>query len=160
MTTVNDNKLSDQLLSRRYSTQIERRRTCSVKVGNIFIGSDHPVSVQSMINEDTLDIEASTAAIKRLHEVGCEIVRLTVPSLSHAKAVGEIKKALEATYMPVPLVADVHHNGMKIALEVAKHVDKVRINPGLFVFSQSDSNRTDFSKEEILSIKNLSLIHI
>ena len=154
MTTDTDNKLSEQLLSRRYSTQIERRRTCSVKVGNIYIGSDHPVSVQSMINEDTLDIEASTAAIRRLHEVGCEIVRLTVPSLSHAKAVGEIKKALEASYMPVPLVADVHHNGMKIALEVAKHVDKVRINPGLFVFSQSDSNRTEFSKEEISSIKN------
>ena len=107
-----------------------------------------------MINEDTLDIEASTAAIRRLHEVGCEIVRLTVPSLSHAKAVGEIKKALEASYKPVPLVADVHHNGMKIALEVAKHVDKVRINPGLFVFSQADSNRTEFSKEEISTIKN------
>ena len=51
MTTDTDNKLSEQLLSRRYSTQIERRRTCSVKVGNIYIGSDHPVSVQSMIND-------------------------------------------------------------------------------------------------------------
>ena len=153
MTTDTNNKLSDQLLSRRYSTQIERRRTCSVKVGNIFIGSDHPVSVKSMINEDTLDIEASTAAIKRLHEVGCEIVRLTVPSISHAKAVGEIKKELETSYMPVPLVADVHHNGMKIALEVAKHVDKVRINPGLFVFSNPDPSRTEFSKSEISAIK-------
>ena len=75
MKTDSRNKLSDQLLSRRYSTQIERRKTCSVQVGNIFIGSDHPVSVQSMINEDTLDIDASTAAIQRLHEVGCEIVR-------------------------------------------------------------------------------------
>ena len=58
MTTDNLNKISDKLLSRRYSTQIERRKTCSVKVGDIFIGSEHPVSVQSMINEDTLDIEA------------------------------------------------------------------------------------------------------
>ena len=102
-----------------------------------------------MINEDTLDIEGSTAAIRRLHEIGCEIVRLTVPSLAHAKAVGEIKKLLESTYHPVPLVADVHHNGMKIALEVANHVDKVRINPGLFVFEKSDPNRKEFSTEEI-----------
>ena len=101
MTTDTNNKLSDQLLSRRYSTQIERRRTCSVKVGNIFIGSDHPVSVQSMINEDTLDIEASTAAIRRLHEVGCEMVRLTVPSISHAKAVGEIKNVLKKNSISV-----------------------------------------------------------
>lgn len=122
-------------------------------VGDIPIGSAHPVSVQSMINEDTLDIEASTAAIRRLHEIGCEIVRLTVPSLSHAKAVGEIKQKLERNYKPVPLVADVHHNGMKIALEVAKHVDKVRINPGLFVFETPDPNRTEFSEEEMQLIK-------
>ncbi|KGG12553.1 1-hydroxy-2-methyl-2-(E)-butenyl 4-diphosphate synthase [Prochlorococcus sp. MIT 0601] len=123
-------------------------------VGGIAIGSDHPVCVQSMINEDTLDVEGSTAAIRRLHEIGCEIVRLTVPSLSHAKAVGEIKEKLERTYQSVPLVADVHHNGMKIALEVAKHVDKVRINPGLFVFERPDPNRTEFSKDEINGIKD------
>ncbi len=149
--------LSDNLMQeasiRRYSTQIHRRKTRTVMVGDIPIGSEHPVCVQSMINEDTLDIKASTAAIKRLHEIGCEIVRLTVPSLSHAKAVGEIKKLLEQTYQPVPLVADVHHNGMKIALEVAKHVDKVRINPGLFVFEKPDPNRKEFSKEEINEIK-------
>ena len=52
------------------------------------------------------------------------------------------------------MVADVHHNGMRIALEVANHVDKVRINPGLFVFEKPDPNRTEFSKEEIKSIKD------
>jgi (E)-4-hydroxy-3-methylbut-2-enyl-diphosphate synthase len=107
-----------------------------------------------MINEDTLDVEGSTAGIRRLHEVGCEIVRLTVPSLAHAKAVGEICKRLEQTYQRVPLVADVHHNGMKIALEVAKHVDKVRINPGLFVFEKLDPSRTEFSSEELASISD------
>jgi (E)-4-hydroxy-3-methylbut-2-enyl-diphosphate synthase len=75
------------------------------------------VVVQSMINEDTLDIEGSVAAIRRLHEIGCEIVRVTVPSIGHAKALAEIKQKLINTYQPVPLVADVHHNGMKIALE-------------------------------------------
>ena len=132
----------------RYATTIRRRRTRSVRVGDIWIGSDHPVVVQSMINEDTLDIEGATAGIRRLHEAGCEIVRLTVPSLAHAKAVKEIRQRLEDSYQPVPLVADVHHNGMKIALEVAEHVDKVRINPGLFVFDKPDPGRSEFSPEE------------
>ena len=133
----------------RYDTLIRRRKTRSVRVGDIWVGSEHPVVVQSMINEDTLDVEGATAGIRRLHEAGCEIVRLTVPSLAHAKAVGEIRRRLEDSYRPVPLVADVHHNGMKIALEVAQHVDKVRINPGLYVFDKPDPNRTGFSEEEI-----------
>ena len=89
----------------------------------MIIGGGYPVVVQSMINEDTLDIDGSVAAIQRLHAIGCEIVRVTVPSLAHAKALAEIKEKLAKTYQAVPLVADVHHNGMKIALEVAKHVD-------------------------------------
>ncbi|MFI0403384.1 MAG: flavodoxin-dependent (E)-4-hydroxy-3-methylbut-2-enyl-diphosphate synthase, partial [Cyanobium sp.] len=127
-----------QTTNPRFDTVIHRRPTRSVRVGDIWIGSAHPVVVQSMINEDTLDVEGATAGIRRLHEAGCEIVRLTVPSLAHAKAVKEIRQRLEDTYRPVPLVADVHHNGMKIALEVAHHVDKVRINPGLFVFDKPD----------------------
>ncbi len=138
--------------NRRYSTQVHRRPTRTVMVGDIGIGSEHPVRVQSMINEDTLDIEGSTTAIRNLHEIGCEIVRLTVPTLASAKAVGEIRSKLIETYQSVPLVADVHHNGMKIALEVAKHVDKVRINPGLFVFEKPNPNRTEFTQEEINSI--------
>ena len=136
----------------RYATTTSRRKTRSVRVGDIWIGSNHPVVVQSMINEDTLDIEGATGGIRRLHEAGCEIVRVTVPSLAHAKAMGEIRKRLEDSYQPVPLVADVHHNGMKIALEVAQHVDKVRINPGLFVFDKPDPNRTEFSDAEIAAI--------
>ncbi|MFN9684591.1 MAG: (E)-4-hydroxy-3-methylbut-2-enyl-diphosphate synthase [Cyanobacteriota bacterium] len=136
----------------RFDTVIHRRPTRSVRVGDIWIGSNHPVVVQSMINEDTLDVEGATAGIRRLHEAGCEIVRLTVPSLAHAKAVKEIRRRLEDTYRPVPLVADVHHNGMKIALEVAQHVDKVRINPGLFVFDKPDPQRADFSPEEFAAI--------
>ena len=66
----------------------------------------------------------------------------------HAKALAEIKQKLHATYQPVPLVADVHHNGMKIALEVAKHVDKVRINPGLYVFEKPTTDRTEYTPAE------------
>ncbi len=144
-------------LSKRYSTHIERRITRTVMVGDVAIGSDYPVRVQSMINEDTMDVENAYLAIKRLHDVGCEIVRLTVPSLAHAKAVGDIKAKLLENNINTPLVADVHHNGMKIAMEVAKHVDKVRINPGLFVFEKSDPSRTEYTDEEFETIKQTIL---
>lgn len=131
-----------------FDTTIHRRKTRPVKVGDITIGGGFPVVVQSMINEDTLDIEGSVAAIRRLHEIGCEIVRVTVPSMAHAKALATIKEKLAQMYQPVPLVADVHHNGLKIALEVAKHVDKVRINPGLYVFEKPSSTRSEYSQAE------------
>jgi (E)-4-hydroxy-3-methylbut-2-enyl-diphosphate synthase len=133
-------------------TTIHRRKTRPVPVGSVNIGGSHPVVVQSMINEDTLDIDGSVAAIRRLHEIGCEIVRVTVPSMAHAKALAEIKQKLIQSYQVVPLVADVHHNGMKIALEVAKHVDKVRINPGLYVFEKPQSDRTEFTQTEFEDI--------
>ncbi|MEQ9354608.1 (E)-4-hydroxy-3-methylbut-2-enyl-diphosphate synthase [Coleofasciculus chthonoplastes] len=133
-------------------TVIHRRQTRPVSVGNITIGGGHPVVVQSMINEDTLDLEGSVAGIRRLHEIGCEIVRVTVPSMAHAKALAQIKEKLIQTYQDVPLVADVHHNGMKIALEVAKHVDKVRINPGLYVFEKPKSDRTEYTQAEFEQI--------
>ena len=135
-----------------FDTTIHRRKTRPVKVGNVIIGGGYPVVVQSMINEDTLDIDGSVAGIRRLHEIGCEIVRVTVPSLAHAKALAEIKEKLAKTYQIVPLVADVHHNGMKIALEVAKHVDKVRINPGLYVFETPKADRKEFTKTEFEKI--------
>ena len=135
-----------------FDTTIHRRKTRPVKVGDITIGGGYPVVVQSMINEDTLDIDGSVAAIRRLHEIGCEIVRVTVPSMAHAKALAKIKEQLKQTYQNVPLVADVHHNGMKIALEVAKHVDKVRINPGLYVFEKPKSDRTEYNQEEFEDI--------
>jgi (E)-4-hydroxy-3-methylbut-2-enyl-diphosphate synthase len=135
-----------------YSGAIARRKTRSVPVGNITIGGGNPVVVQSMINEDTLDIAGAVAGIRRLHEIGCEIVRVTVPSLAHAHAMAEIKQKLKDTYQVVPLVADVHHNGMKIALEVAKHVDKVRINPGLYVFEKPKLGRTEYTESEFAEI--------
>ncbi|MDJ0660581.1 MAG: (E)-4-hydroxy-3-methylbut-2-enyl-diphosphate synthase [Crocosphaera sp.] len=135
-----------------FDTTIHRRPTRPVQVGDVTIGGGSPVVVQSMINEDTLDIEGSVAAIRRLHEIGCEIVRVTVPSMAHAKALATIKEKLAQVYQPVPLVADVHHNGLKIALEVAKHVDKVRINPGLYVFEKPSATRSEYSETEFAEI--------
>ena len=151
MQTLPNPTTSNIASSQSTDTTIHRRQTRPVKVGNVTIGGGYPVVVQSMINEDTLDIDGSVAGIRRLHEVGCEIVRVTVPSMAHAKALAEIKQKLSA-YQPVPLVADVHHNGMKIALEVAKHVDKVRINPGLYVFEKPKSNRTEYTPAEFEEI--------
>lgn len=127
---------------------IQRRKTRPVPVGDITIGGGYPVAVQSMINEDTLDIEGSVNAIQRLHEIGCEIVRVTVPSMAHAKAMQVIRDHLVKQYQPVPLVADVHHNGLKIALEVSNYVDNVRINPGLYVFEKPRSDRTEYTQAE------------
>ncbi len=141
-----------QTLAKTPDTIIKRRTTLPVKVGSVIIGGGHPVVVQSMINEDTLDISGSVSAIIRLHELGCEIVRVTVPSMAHAKALSEINERLIKTYQRVPLVADVHHNGMKIALEVAKHVDKVRINPGLYVFEKPKADRSEFTQSEFEEI--------
>jgi (E)-4-hydroxy-3-methylbut-2-enyl-diphosphate synthase len=143
---------NDTARNQRYDTVIHRRRTRTVMVGDVPIGSEHPVAVQSMINEDTLDIEGAVAGIRRLADAGCEIVRVTTPSMAHAKAMGDIRAALRSQGCGVPLVADVHHNGIRIALEVAKHVDKVRINPGLFVFDKPDPDRQDFSREEFQAI--------
>ena len=138
--------------SQRYDTKIHRRVTRTVMVGDVPIGSEHPIAVQSMINEDTLDIDGSVAGILRLADAGCEIVRVTTPSIGHAKAMGKIRSALRAQGCKIPLVADVHHNGTRIALEVAKHVDKVRINPGLFVFDKPDPDRQEFSQAEFDAI--------
>ena len=143
-----ESTLNPPATASEFDTTIHRRKTRPVRVGSVTIGGGHPVVVQSMINEDTLDIDGSVAGIRRLHEVGCEIVRVTVPSLAHATALAKIREKLLTTYQPVPLVADVHHNGMKIALEVAKHVDKVRINPGLYVFEKPKADRIEYSQAE------------
>lgn len=127
-----------------------RRRTREVKVGAIGIGGNNPIRVQSMITAETLNTQAAVAQIIQLYEAGCEIVRVTAPNLREAQNLGEIRKELQNRgYGHVPLVADVHHQGMDIALECTKHVDKVRINPGLFVFRKPDPNRLEYSPAEV-----------
>jgi (E)-4-hydroxy-3-methylbut-2-enyl-diphosphate synthase len=127
-----------------------RRRTREVKVGDIGIGGNNPIRVQSMITAETMNTEAAVAQIIQLYEAGCEIVRITAPNLREAQNLGAIRNELRRRgYGHIPLVADVHHQGMDIALECTKHVDKVRINPGLFVFRKPDPNRVDYSPAEI-----------
>lgn len=125
-----------------------RRKTREVRVGNVIIGGTHSIAVQSMITENTRDIEGCVRSIIRLYEVGCEIVRVTTPTLADAHCLGQIKAELTRRGVPVPLVADVHHQGTKIAEEVARYVDKVRINPGLFVFKKLE-NTVEYSEAEM-----------
>jgi (E)-4-hydroxy-3-methylbut-2-enyl-diphosphate synthase len=129
-----------------------RRKTRAVRVGPHVIGGDAPVLVQSMITEDTRNIEAAVRQVIQLHEAGCELVRVTAPSLRDAEAIGEIRAELQRRGVPVPLVADVHHEGMQIALEVAKYVDKVRINPGLYVFRKKRPG-FEYTEEEVAEQK-------
>lgn len=126
-----------------------RRKTRPVRVGPIVIGGGGHVIVQSMITEETKNVDACVEAIIKLYEVGCELVRVTTPTLNDAKCLGEIKQKLLARGVNVPLVADVHHQGSDIAVEVAKYVDKIRINPGLFVFRKPRRRTDDYTNEEI-----------
>lgn len=104
---------------------IKRRKSRQIQVGNVAVGGDAPISVQSMTNTETTDIDATVKQIKRLEEAGADIVRVSVPSLDAAEAFGLIRKQSN-----VPLVADIHFD-YRIALRVADlGVDCLRINPG------------------------------
>lgn len=94
-------------------------------IGSVPVGGGAPVSIQSMCNTKTHDVPATVDQILRLEEAGCEIIRVAVPDMAAAKAVGQIRSRIH-----IPLVADIHFD-YKLALEcAAQGVDKIRINPG------------------------------
>lgn len=104
---------------------IQRRKSRQIMVGNVAVGGDAPISVQSMTNTETTDVEATVAQIQRIQNAGADIVRVSVPSMDAAEAFGAIRKRVN-----IPLVADIHFDH-KIALRVADlGVDCLRINPG------------------------------
>lgn len=103
--------------------------------------------VQSMITEETRNVDACVEQIIELHKIGCEMVRVTTPSLGEAQCLEEIRAKVNEQYGYVPLTADVHHQGTAIAVEAAKHVDEVRLNPGLFVF-RKPTNQLEYTPED------------
>lgn len=109
--------------------QAIRRVSSVVQVGSIAIGGDNPLRVQSMTTTNTQDINATVRQTLALVEAGCEIVRITAPNKKAAQALAEISKNLRSAKCDVPLVADIHFLP-SAAMEAAKHVEKVRINPG------------------------------
>ena len=111
------------------------RATRKVKVGNVYIGGDNPIRVQSMITCDTMDTDASIQQTIELANVGCEIVRITAPTVKDARNLEHIVKGLRERGCDVPIVADIHFKP-EAAMEAAKWVDKVRINPGNYADSK------------------------
>jgi (E)-4-hydroxy-3-methylbut-2-enyl-diphosphate synthase len=104
---------------------VARRKTRQIRVGNVVMGGDAPIVVQSMTNTDTRDIDATVAQIKGLEGGGCEVVRVAVPDKEAAEALGRIK-----TSIGIPLIADIHFDYRLALLSIEQGVDGLRLNPG------------------------------
>jgi (E)-4-hydroxy-3-methylbut-2-enyl-diphosphate synthase len=106
-----------------------RRCTREVAVGDVRLGGDQPLRIQSMTTTDTRDVRATADQAERLVDAGCEIVRITAPSITDAEALAGIRAELDRRRVRAPLVADIHFTP-NAALVAAEHVEKVRVNPG------------------------------
>lgn len=124
-----------------------RRATTPARVGTLYIGAPWPVVIQSMTTTNTLDVDASAAQTVSLANAGAQLVRLTAQGVSHAAKLAEIKAAVRAAGINVPLVADIHFNPAA-AFEAARHVEKVRINPGNFFDPGRTFLKMEFTDEE------------
>ena len=120
-----------------------RRQTKEIQVGNLRIGGNNPIRIQTMANTDTNDIEASVAQAKHCLEAGTELLRYTTQGTKEAENLGKIKEALRTEGIDLPLVADIHFNA-NVAEVAAQLVEKVRINPGNFVTGKHG----DYTDEE------------
>lgn len=102
-----------------------RKKTREIRIGNVRIGGENPIAIQSMTNTKTENIKETVAQIHALQEAGCEIIRSAVPTMEAAQALGEIKEQIR-----IPLVADIHFD-YRLAIAAVEHgADKIRINPG------------------------------
>lgn len=124
------------------------RKTKTVEVGNIKIGGTSPISVQSMTNTDTRNVEQTVAQIKRLCEAGCDIVRLAIPDQLAADAFKEIKNKVE-----VPLVADIHFDYRLAIKAIENGADKIRINPGNIGSIDRVKQVVEKAKERLIPIR-------
>ena len=130
-----------------------RRQTTTTKVGNIEIGSEHPVRIQTMANTSTNDIEGSVAQAERCIEAGAELLRFTTQGLREVESLAQIHHHLIASspHRPIiPLVADVHFQS-DVADAAAKVVEKVRINPGNYIDPARKFKQIDYTEEEYQS---------
>ena len=107
----------------------QRRKTREVKVGPVGIGGSNPIRIQSMTTCDTMNTEATVKETVDLVRAGCEIVRITAPTIKDAQNLKNIRAELRRQNIPVPLVADIHFLP-SVAMEAVNHVDKIRVNPG------------------------------
>jgi len=145
-------------------TEYSRRKTVTVTIGDVPMGSDYPIRVQSMTTIDTMDTAGSVAQSIRMIEAGCEYIRITAPSVKEAQNLDNIRKELRARGYTTPLVADIHFtpNAAELAARV---VEKVRINPGNYAdrkrFEYVDYSEAAYAAElERIRAKFLPLIRI
>lgn len=124
-----------------------RRKTNSVKIGNITISSDQPVVIQSMLNTPTMDTEACVEQAVRIIEAGGQLVRITAPGIREAENLRNIRDALRERGYFAPLSADIHFTP-DAALVAARYVEKVRINPGNFVDKRATFQKINYTDEE------------
>src|SRR5262245_65455823 len=132
-----------------YTTSLfapRRRLTRIVRVGDVAIGGDNPVRVQSMTTTDTLDTTGTADQVERLAAAGCEIARITAPSRKEAENLAAIAAELRRRGVRIPLVADIHYTP-GAALIAAEHVEKVRVNPGNYA-DQKQFEVRDYSEAE------------
>lgn len=119
-----------------------------VNIGGVKIGGDNPVAIQSMCNTDTRDVKSTVNQIHALEDAGCEIIRVAVPDMEAAQAVGDIKKQIH-----IPLVVDIHFD-YRLALECMKNgADKVRINPGNIGDKERVEQVVKMAKERAVPIR-------
>lgn len=127
---------------------LKKYPTKEVKIGQVTIGKDHPIAIQSMTNTPTEDVAATVSQILRLEQAGCEIVRSTVPNMEAARAFSEIKKQIH-----IPLIADIHFD-YKLAIAAMENgADKVRINPGNIGSEDKIRAVVDCAKERNIPIR-------
>ena len=124
-----------------------RRKSHEITVGNICLGGDNPIRVQSMTNTSTMDTEASVAQILRIAEAGGELVRLTTQGTREAENMDLISQAVRRADCSVPLVADVHFNP-NVADVAARYCEKVRINPGNYVDAARQFKQLEYTDEQ------------
>nr|MBD5376543.1 (E)-4-hydroxy-3-methylbut-2-enyl-diphosphate synthase [Bacteroides sp.] len=124
-----------------------RRPTVAVRVGNVEIGADNPVKLQSMTNTSTMDTEGSIAQCERIAAAGAHIVRLTAQGVRESENLASIRAGLRDRGVDIPLVADIHFNP-KAAFDAATRVEKVRINPGNFVDPGRVFKKIDYTDAE------------
>ena len=127
---------------------MERRKSKEVRIGNVVIGGDNPIAIQSMTNTKTEDVEATVNQIKELTVAGCDIIRSAVPTMEAAKAFKDIKAQIA-----IPIVADIHFD-YKLAIAAMENgADKIRINPGNIGSIEKVKAVVDVAKEKILSVR-------
>lgn len=125
-----------------------RNDTKEIRIGNVVIGGEHPIAIQSMTNTRTEDVEATVAQILRLEAAGCEIIRCTVPTMEAALALKEIKKQIH-----IPLVADIHFDYKMAIAAIENGADKIRINPGNIGSKERVKAVVDKAKEYNIPIR-------